>query len=183
MTVEARIGALERELRELRREAASSGAAGRGPVLSFRLGEALFALELSAMVEVLRMVSVTPLSAEGALLLGVVNYRGRVLPVLDPSKRLGLAVRAPGLESKIVVLSDLGYLYGLVVDEVDGIVEAAPIDLSAVGGFLPAAAGEVPACIGGTVRDGAKVLALLDPSKLFEAEERRLVEQALEANP
>ena len=74
---EGRIDELERELRQLRREArlarASADGSAARPLVSFKLRQAPYALELSSAAEVLRMVALTPLAGAGPVLLGVVD--------------------------------------------------------------------------------------------------------------
>jgi len=54
----------------------------------FRLDNQDDALHLTAVERVLRMVAVSPLPMAPAIVLGVINFHGRVIPVLDLQRRV-----------------------------------------------------------------------------------------------
>ena len=69
----------------------------------FRVESGYYALPLERVVEVLRMVSVRPVPDGPAWLAGVINLRGRVLPIMDLRARLGLPPQPVRLETRIIV--------------------------------------------------------------------------------
>jgi purine-binding chemotaxis protein CheW len=113
----------------------------------FRLEAGQYALPLEQVVEVLRMVAIRPAPEGPAWLAGVINLRGRVLPIMDLRARLGLPPRAARLETRIIV-ADVGQrLVGLLVDEVLEVLTQ------------PAAAIELPEALPGAARPMAAVQA------------------------
>ena len=68
------------------------------------------------------MVALTPLPEALPGVGGVLNYRGRVIPVVDGRTRLGLALRDPDPSALIVVVETNGSAAGVVVDEVLDVV-------------------------------------------------------------
>lgn len=87
-------------------------------LLVFRLNDREHALPLEHVVEVFRMVAVTPLPEAPPWMLGVMNVRGRVIPLIDLRVRLGMPPREPDLSTPIVVVETGGATAGLVADEV-----------------------------------------------------------------
>jgi purine-binding chemotaxis protein CheW len=68
----------------------------------FTLDEQRYALHLAAVERVVRMVELTSLPKAPEIVLGVVNVRGRVVPVVNLRKRFGLAERGIRLSDHIL---------------------------------------------------------------------------------
>jgi purine-binding chemotaxis protein CheW len=102
--------------------------------LSFRIGAQLYAAPLVDVSEVIRDGDITPVPGAAADLLGVRHLRGRIVPVLDGRRRLGLPMQpaADPAWVRIVMLAHAGQQVGLRVDAVgellcsDGIEIAPP---------------------------------------------------------
>jgi purine-binding chemotaxis protein CheW len=92
--------------------------AARVRLLVFRLNGHEHALPLERVVEVFRMVAVTPLPQAPPWVCGVMDLRGRVIPVIDLRVKLGMPAREPDLSTPIVVVETGGAAAGLVTDEV-----------------------------------------------------------------
>jgi purine-binding chemotaxis protein CheW len=99
-----------------------------------RVGERLLALPLDGVREVFRMVEIAAVLPRAPRhCLGVVDCRGRLVPVFDLGGRLGLhAARAPEalVDGHIVVVTDPVGEVGFAVDEVRELVEhdAEPVE-------------------------------------------------------
>jgi purine-binding chemotaxis protein CheW len=91
-------------------------------VISFRLGDQRFCIEVLSVREIRGWTPTTPLPNAPAYVLGVVNLRGTVLPVIDLGARLGLAAATP-TERHVIIVVRLGErLVGLLVDAVSEIL-------------------------------------------------------------
>ncbi len=87
--------------------------------LSFQIGAQLYAAPLAAVNEVIRDGDITPVPGSAADVLGVRHLRGRIVPVLDGCRRMGVA--PPGTDPasvRIIMLTHVGQLVGLRVDAV-----------------------------------------------------------------
>ena len=90
-------------------------------VTEFRLGEEPYALPSMAVREVYPFKGLTPLPCTPPCVLGVINVRGRILPVVDLTPLFGLTKQRPS-EQSIVILIKSGELeVGLVTDLVIGV--------------------------------------------------------------
>src|SRR5262249_7709990 len=65
---------------------------------------------------------IAPVPGAPAILLGVMNLHGEVLPVFDPRQLLGLTAEAPGDAGRVVVLGRTCAEFGLLVDAADQVV-------------------------------------------------------------
>ena len=100
----------------------ADGSPGAQELISIRVDEQLFALDIMSVREIRGWSASTPLPHAPAYVLGMINLRGAVLPVLDLSSRLGLPPRSPDASS-VVVVAELGDRpVGLLVDAVCDII-------------------------------------------------------------
>lgn len=98
-------------------------------LLSFRLGEEVYAVLVKDVREVLRIRDLTPVPNAPSYLVGVTSLRGAVLPVIDLCKRLGLTTGVRDEKSRIVVASSGEEDAGLIVDRVTGVVRIMPDEI------------------------------------------------------
>ena len=90
-----------------------------GHWLTFQLEGQAYAAPLAQVSEVIRMGEVTPVPGAASDLLGVRHLRGRVVPVLDGRRRLGLAPCDAEQDSvRVVMLTHESHWVGVRVDAV-----------------------------------------------------------------
>ena len=82
----------------------------------FEVKEQIYALEVATVREIVRIQEITPLPNAPALIEGVIDLRGAVIPVLDLAKVLGRGSAEGGTNARIVVLEIDGLVLGLQVD-------------------------------------------------------------------
>ncbi|MDZ4692281.1 chemotaxis protein CheW [Terricaulis sp.] len=102
---------------------------GQLELISFRIADQEFCLDIMAVREIRGWAPATPLPHSPAYVRGVINLRGAVLPILDLKSRLGLGACEPSARSVIIVVHIGSRLVGLLVDAVSEILAA---DLAAV---------------------------------------------------
>lgn len=87
-------------------------------LVSFTVGDELFAVDILSVQEINRMISLTkvPQSPEGVE--GVINLRGRIIPVLDLRIRFGLEASNLDEHSRIIVVEVQNTTLGFIVDSV-----------------------------------------------------------------
>jgi purine-binding chemotaxis protein CheW len=74
-----------------------------GTVLVFALDDSLYALPLPSVERVIRAVEITALPGAPRIVLGVIDARGRIIPVLDIRMRLGLPERELACDDRFIV--------------------------------------------------------------------------------
>lgn len=98
-------------------------------LLTFRLGDQEYSLDIMSVREIRSWTRATPLPHAPACMRGVINLRGTVLPVMDLAERLGLPPRGQEDRAVIIVVSQGETLTGLLVDAVSDIVALTAEDL------------------------------------------------------
>lgn len=91
-------------------------------VVVFRLGKELYGADISIVREVNRLQRVTKVPRTPAYIEGVTNLRGRVIPVIDLRKRLGLPAEAATKATRIAVADIHGSQVGMIVDAVQEVL-------------------------------------------------------------
>lgn len=91
-------------------------------LVAFCLGDALFALPVATVREVVRVVHLTRIPQAPQHVRGVQGLRGLVLPVLEVRTRLGLPPLETTAASRIIVVEAWSRLVGLLVDSVQRVV-------------------------------------------------------------
>ena len=91
---------------------------GRLELISFEIGGQTFCVDVRAVREIRGWTPTTPMPQAPSYVLGLINLRGVVMPVVDLRNRLGLGVTEPTSRHVIVVVQHAGGLAGLVVDAV-----------------------------------------------------------------
>jgi purine-binding chemotaxis protein CheW len=91
-------------------------------LLSFRLGEQEYSVDIMAVREIRGWTRATPLPHSPEFIRGVINLRGTVLPVVDLSSRLGMAPVEGDQRNVIIVVQVGGQTAGLLVDAVSDII-------------------------------------------------------------
>jgi purine-binding chemotaxis protein CheW len=144
---------------------ASTGGRDLGPAdtsasaILLRLDDGEYALPLGCVVEVVRMAALAPVPDAPGFVLGLLDLRGRVVPVVDLRRRLGLPAVEPGLSTTICVVEAGGRGFGLVADAV---TDVRPL-LGPVEALEVAPDGSP---VDGVTHVDDRLVTLLDPGRL-----------------
>jgi purine-binding chemotaxis protein CheW len=92
-------------------------------VLVFSLDANHYALPLSVVDRVIRLVEITPLPKAPDFISGIINVHGLILPVIDLRRRLGLLSRALTLEDRVIIARDSRRTMGILADSIVGVPE------------------------------------------------------------
>jgi purine-binding chemotaxis protein CheW len=144
-------------------------------LVSFMVGTEEFAIPILAVQEINRMLQITRVPGSPTFVEGVINLRGKIIPVMNLRKRFGLADAEKSNDERIIVVEVDSRVIGFTVDQVNevlripaNIVEPPPqmvcgIDSDYVQGV-------------GKLND--RLLILLSLERLFSAEELAGAEKA-----
>ncbi len=132
------------------------------------LGGERYGLSIEAVYEIIRLQTITAVPAAPPFVEGVINLRGRIIPVVDLASRFGLPRAEQDKQSRIVVAAAAGTRVGLVVD---GVSEVLMVDEGAVEPTPPVAAGADAAYVRGIARLGDRLVILLHLDALFGDQE------------
>jgi purine-binding chemotaxis protein CheW len=176
----SRIAELETSLFELRREllVRSEDEHAAVDALTFEVLGKTYAVFLSDIVEVLRMVKWSPLPKAPPEIQGVVNCRGTILPLLNPGILFGEQPLEPTLTMSLVVVNAAGQHIGIIVENVIGVDHFHGHDL---GGVRRSGEGNrtLPPFVVGFVKRESNHIAVLDVNRLLEPGDRGALGVAL----
>lgn len=143
-------------------------------VVVFELEGRCHALPLELVDRVVRNVDITPLPKAPAIVLGVINVQGRVIPVVNIRQRFRLNRREPGLDDQLIIARMPGRSVALLVDEVTGVLEYSE------GESLPAEA-IVPGTdhVAGVVKQSDGMVLIHDLARFLSLDEERELDEAL----
>jgi purine-binding chemotaxis protein CheW len=141
-------------------------------VLSFRLGNEEYGIGILKVQEIRGFESVTRIANAPDYLLGVINLRGQIVPVVDMRLRFNLG-RAQYDGFTVVIILNIGqHVIGMVVDSVSDVVTLAPEQIRPA----PALGGGIDAeCLRGLGVVGERMLVLLDIERLMASPDMGLV--------
>jgi purine-binding chemotaxis protein CheW len=91
-----------------------------------------YCTDIMAVREIQNWNGVTPLPNTAIYMLGVINLRGVIVPIIDLKARLGLGSSTPGPTHVVVVVSLGGKLHGLLVDGVSDIVSCKAAEVAEI---------------------------------------------------
>jgi purine-binding chemotaxis protein CheW len=142
--------------------------ADRLQLVTFEVGGEEFAVDILAVQEINRMMQITRVPQSPPEVEGVINLRGRIVPVVDLRQRFGMESRASSSESRIIVVDVSGRTVGFIVDRVHevlridrNIVEPAPTMSTSVDSDYIQGVGKLE----------DRLLILIDLDRLFSRQE------------
>lgn len=131
----------------------------------FKLADEDFGVPIEQVREIIRLVQITHVPKAPSSVLGVINLRGRVIPVISLRDRFGLKKDGTD-ESTRIIVSDVGSQnVGFVVDAV---TEVLRLDESSVEPAPDRAAGVDSAFIKGIGKVEDRLIIVLDLEKVFD---------------
>jgi chemotaxis signal transduction protein len=153
-------------------DAVTDGDGTAGPAAGavlLRLGSSRYALDMADVAEVATVPAVTRVPGAPGWLLGVANWRGRMLPAVDLRPLLGTALVPLPSSARLVVVGRDDVVVGLVAEAVPGVYGAVLDHLAPPPPTLPA---DAAALVRGEVADALGPVAVLDVGAVLRLRER-----------
>lgn len=91
-------------------------------VVVFKLGQAEYGGDITRVQEIIRLPDVTALPNTADYILGIINLRGSIIPIIDLKKKFGFASAEKSDETRVIVVEIGSNKVGLIVDEVSEVV-------------------------------------------------------------
>jgi purine-binding chemotaxis protein CheW len=146
--------------------AAGNAAAKAGKYLTFKLAAEEYGLEILKVQEIIGMMKVTRVPKVPAFIRGVINLRGKVIPVVDLRPKFGMPAQADTDRSCIIVVQigngETRVTTGILVDDVSEVLNIAGEQIEAPPSFGMSISTDF---ILGMGKVGHKVVMLLDIDK------------------
>lgn len=138
-------------------------------LVTFHLGNEEFAVDILRVQEINRMVNITSVPNSPHFVEGVINLRGKIIPVIDLRKRFLMESKEHDKQTRIVVVDVEGKTVGLIVDSVS---EVLRLPLDTVEPPPSIVAGVDAEYIHGVGKLEDRLLILLDLRKILNIEEK-----------
>jgi len=134
--------------------------AGAPQIVALRCGGTTFGIPIDRVREIVMVPEITPVPESGDFIRGIINLRGRILPVLDLGLRLGLSAGPRDGQGRILVVEpEPQHPLGLLVDEASEVLRVPDTLLSPPPEL---ASGPLGASIRGVARLDERLVLLLD---------------------
>ncbi len=104
--------------------ASAPGRVTGGKFLTFSLGDEEFGVEILKVIEIIGVLDITLVPHTPDFVRGVINLRGKVIPIVDLRTKFGLATTEYNDQTCIIVV-DVGMLMGIIVDTVQEVHDIA----------------------------------------------------------
>lgn len=128
--------------------------------LTFMLDKELYGLNITFIKEIILKREITRVPNAKNYVIGIMNLRGMVLPVIDAKKKLGFPENGgQGSQRNIIILEHNGLNTGVLVDSVKDIVTLDDTQISPINESLDDISGD---CILGIGNSGKQIVLLLD---------------------
>lgn len=144
--------------------------------LTVNLGNEEYGVDILAVREIRGWTPVTRIPQAPSYVLGVLNLRGAIVPVLDLRLRFGLAREEYTATTVCVIVMVAGRQFGVVVDAVSDVVEVAPSGIRPVPDMGTTVDTEY---LKGLTSVGERMVLLLDVDRLLQPQDAQMLEAAL----
>ena len=120
-------------MQAMQRSTDAGAGAGGGKFLTFTIGREEYGLPVLKVREIIKVMDITHVPQVAAHVLGVINLRGKVVPVIDLRRKFGFEPLPPAERTCIIVaevaLSSSTVMMGVVVDAVSEVVNVAAAEI------------------------------------------------------
>ncbi len=134
----------------------------------FKIGKEYFGVGIDVIREIVRLPEVTDVPDAPEFLEGMINLRGKIVPVMDLKKRLKLQGEERGKATRVLITDETDTLAGLIVDSVDEVIRIEPEEVEAPTEMMTAIGIEY---ITGVAKVDERLIILFDITKILSAEE------------
>jgi purine-binding chemotaxis protein CheW len=142
-------------------------------LVGFRLGEEEYGVDILKVQEINRMLTISKIPNAPEYVEGMINLRGKVIPIINLRSRFHLEKRDRNKQTRIIVVNVGGKTLGV---EVDSVSEVLRLPSDTIEPAPSIAAGERQKYITGVGKIGDRLLILLDLEKLFSAVEKEVID-------
>jgi purine-binding chemotaxis protein CheW len=137
-----------------------------------------YAIDIMRIMEIIRPQKVTRIPRAPSFVEGVINLRGKVVPVVDLRKRFGMGVASEASKKvRTVIVRMSGRVLGLVVDEVSEVIYMKADQVEETPDTVKGAGVEY---LKGVGKAGERLIIILDIEKVLSGEEMMLLKAAEE---
>lgn len=152
----------------------SDGGKSEEQVVVFNLHNQAYGVNIASVLEIIRVENVTRVPGAPPFIEGIINLRGKVVPVMDLCKRFGLPSNCVSETTRVIIVEAGGVSMGFNVDSVSEVFRLPESAIEPVPSLISAASVEA---FRGIALVGDRLITLLDINKLLcEDEKEKLLD-------
>jgi purine-binding chemotaxis protein CheW len=150
-----------------------------GKYLTFFLASEEYGVEILKVQEIIGRMPITPVPLTSKYILGVINLRGKIHPIMDLKIKFGMDQSEITDETCIIVIKTASLMMGILVDKVSEVMNVASGDIEDTPSF---GADVNPEYLLGVGKTGGRVRLLLDIEKVITASDIIHLKKAAETS-
>ena len=140
-------------------------------IVGFRIGRETFGLPISLVHEIVRRPEITNVPHAPEYVEGVMNLRGRIVPVIDLRRRFGGAAIANSRKNRVLVVDVESRAVGLIVDSASEVLKISDAQIEPPPNVLTEAA---TSYVTGVAKHQGRLIILVDLKRILQSGELRL---------
>jgi purine-binding chemotaxis protein CheW len=151
--------------------------AGELQIVGFRVGQQSFGVPISVIHEIVRVPEITAVPDSPDFVEGVINLRGKIVPVVDLRKRFGEQTITRNKKNRILVSESEGKLVGLIVDAASEVLKISEGEIDPPPQVLEQ---NELSYVTGLGKLKGRLMILIDLNKTLQRGELRRLEEVVE---
>ena len=139
-------------------------------LVSFHLENEVYGVDVLKVREIIRMITITHMPNTPDYVEGIINLRGKVIPVISMRRQFGLCGVEHNNQTRIIIMDVSGEMIGFVVDAVSEVIRISAAEIQPSPAV--AADGVGQEYIDGVINHGDRLLVILNLDLMFPEDER-----------
>lgn len=139
-------------------------------LVSFHLDNEEYGVEVLKVREIIRMINITHMPNTPPYVEGIINLRGKVIPIISMRRRFGLTDTENNSQTRVIIMDVGGELLGFTVDSVSEVIRISAAEIQPSPSVASGGVGQE--YIEGVINHGDRLLVLLNLDMMFSSEEK-----------
>lgn len=156
----------------------ANGTVDEVQLVVFQLNDETYGVDIGHVQEIIRMQNITPIPRTPEFIEGVINLRGRIIPVIDLHKRFRLPQAELTSNTRIMVVEMSRVTVGMIVDSVSEVLRLPTANIEPPPSMI---SGIDVAYLKGVGKWEDRLIILLDLERVLKESEQRQLEQDMKA--
>lgn len=146
-------------------------------LVSFRIGNEEFGVDILMVQEIIRITAITPIPNASHAILGMINLRGRIIPIVDLRSQLHISdgeLNVNDRRKRILIIEMGGHVTGFVVDSVSEVMKVPVGEIEPAPNLVTSSISA--AYISGVIKLPNRLIIMLDFKQILKPQEKRELE-------
>jgi len=140
-------------------------------LVSFMLAHEEYGVEVLKVREIIRMTTITKMPNVPQHVVGIINLRGKVIPIISMRRRFGQVENEDSSQTRIIIMDVCGTLTGFIVDSVSEVIRIHSSEIQPPPSMMTSG-GVGQEFITGVFNHAERLLIIMDIDRMFSDEER-----------